>query len=405
MKSRGVVIALISLLAGWLTHVAIASSSVGLEALVTWSDPTVTADAAAGSRILRPGDRLGEGERIHLPDKTSASLLCSTDRRVDLTGQTSWDLTPQACAGGQAMEAGMFRSLTPLAGRYATSQGTTTRRRTVRSGAEQAILLSPRHSAVDLPRPVLVWRTLHDAGQLEAEYELIIREHRASFRFPVSDLTCAPDPRWGDLVVCSTPWPSGLPDLEPGQERYWQVGFRPTLTARPRLAPSPVPFRRLSAEASAKRQHAAGDLQEQPWHPAQRAVLEGHLLARWGMLPEALDAYRRASARGHGIGLDIAGLTVTRGDLLLEMGLVHLADEIYGEAFHMASQAPARPAVQAAASGGLGQCADLRKDYRSAEEQWLRAAALYTKAGLDTEADRAKASAQEAAAKLPKASS
>lgn len=401
MKSRYLTAVLLALVAGWTPRAALGASDDPLEALVTWSDATVTADAATGPRVLRPGDRLGEGERIYLPDKTTASLLCSTDRQVDLIGQASWHLTSQACADGQALDAGMFRRLTPYAGHYTTSQGTPTRRQGVRSGGNEAIMLSPRHGAVDVPRPRLVWRALHDADQLEAEYELRIREHRGSFRLPVRDLTCTPDPRWAGLTVCSTPWPKGVPDLQPGQRNFWQIGFRSTLTARQHLAQNAIPVRRLSVEASAELRQAVEDLDEQPWHPAHRALLEGHLAARFGLVPQALGAYRRAAREGAEAGLDGGALTVTQGDLLLRIGLTYLAEKRYAEALQMASGTPRRPVVQAAASRGLGRCADRRKDHRVAIEHWQRAHDLYGDVGMDDAARRAEIRVQEAAKRLP----
>ena len=378
--------------------IAASSPVQGLEALVTWTDPEVTVSGEITGvgqptgQPLRQWDRLPEGTRIHLPTERKASLLCSSDHWIDLQDTSTWNVTPHSCARGRRLELGTYRRLTPRAGRYVTENNTMVRKRSVRSGTAQAIMLSPRHSSVTEARPTFVWRGLHTADAHDAEYELHLSGMPRPLRMPLRDLECHPDDNWGTQVVCRAPWPAAYPALEEGQKVFWQIGFRSTITAPLIQAKNKVPIERLSAEASTRLAEGLKEINSLPLDAAQQSLLNAGLFAQHRLYPEAIDAYRdlirQVSPRE---ALDRNTVTVTIGDLYLSMGLLHLAEAAY----HEALMSPDR-VVQAAAAAGLGDSLTKRRAFAEAAEHYRRAQARYTAAGWTHEAAAAEAAAVDA---------
>lgn len=356
----------------------------GLEALVTRAGEEVT--TIDPIRRLREDDRVLDGTKIHIPAGQSAAFLCSTDRWIELHGPRIWTLAPGACDLGDLQDLGTFRRLIADAGRYEIVSSILVRRRSVRDVNDQSIALSPRGTAVREPRPLLVWRALHQPGDKNAEYVIEITGWDAPHSVPARRADCRTDPSWGGIRVCTSPWPRKHPELNPGQSLFWKVGYRPSIAAPIVQEKKPAYFSRptqpVLEEIEANQEKLAG-LQ---LNTTRRSLAMAGLYAKRHLYIEALEQIRIISERE-------AALQVTVGDLYLTMGLTEFALRQYRTVLKNTDES----AAIAAAAYGLGLSLSAIRRFEEAVDAFQQAREQYENSGYPAQAKDAQEAQEEAA--------
>jgi hypothetical protein len=362
--------------------------------LLTQIDGTVTLSSERREdfhSVRRAAQRqtLRRGEVVHVPAGARATVICSTETLVNLTGPRDWELDAPACGRGVPLPEGSYRSLASFAGRILPRNGALlveleTRNSDVGPGP---ILLSPRNTAVLEARPRLVWTRVADA----VEYEIAIRGAvGVSVRVAADELGCGRGSGpWQDLDVCS--WePSGRwPALEPERPVFLKLGSRSAKAAPWRQARAVYSIQLLPP---GERQRVAEELRQisaLPVDMASRLLLTAGAYTRAGVLGDAVATYD-AALRAQ----EMPEARVTLGDVYAMLDLTALAEREYRKVLEGAPGAAAR----AAAELGLGQVAYLSTRYGDSRSHFERARELYAALGLAAEAEEAGAAAARARA-------
>lgn len=383
--------ALLSLLAGQ----GAAQRPSELTAILTQVNGLVTLSPASREGVVLPVRRaaqrqiLGQGEVVHVPTGTWATVVCSTEALVSLTGPRDWALDAAACGRGVRLPVSSYRSLASFVGRILPRSGALlleleTRNVDIGPGP---VLLSPRDTVVMETHPRLVWTRLAEA----AEYEITIRGPvGAAIRLAAGDLGCGRGTGpWRDLEVCS--WaPSGRwPALEPGRPVFLKLGFRAAARASLRQAPEVCKVQLLDPGERPRVEEELRQVSALSIDSASRLLLAAGVYARAGLHADAIVAYDAALQ-----AQEMPEARVTLGDLFSTLGLTVLAERQYRKVL---DGAPDR-APQAAAELGLGQVTYLRTLYGDARSHFERARELYSALGLVVEAEAARAAAARAQA-------
>ncbi len=368
-----------------------AASATGdrLEALVTRVDEEVTTGDPI--RRLREDDRIPEGTMIHIPAEESVALLCSSDRWIELRGPRTWTLAPGACDPGTLQDLGTFRRLVPHAGRYEIASLFLVRRRSVRAEPDQPIVLSPRQTAVREPRPPLVWRALHRQGDEKAEYEIEITGLNTPYLLSAWQADCRVQPSWGNMRVCTSPWPEEHSGLKRGKRLFWNVGYRASIAAPLVQIRKPVRVSHPSLEASEQLERSLEKLVALPLNATHRSLAAAGLYAEQQLYAEALNQLQEITERDD-------ALQITIGDLYLAMGLAELASERYREILATAPEA----ATEAAAAYGLGRSLSALQQLDDAIEAFRRAQEQYENGGYTKLAEDAREAQEAVARTLPR---
>jgi hypothetical protein len=377
-----------------LTGQSAAQRTPEVTGLLTQIDGPVTLSSGREDdrSIRRAAQRqtLRRGEMVHVPAGSRATVVCSTETLVGLTGPRDWVLDAPACERGVPLPATSFRSLTSFAGRILPRNGALlleleTRNVEVGPGP---ILLSPRNTAVMEAHPRLVWTRVADA----LEYEIAVRGGPVgvSIRLAAGELGCGRGSgSWQDLEVCSWEPSARWPALEPERPVFLKLGSRPAKAAPLRQAPEVYTLRLLPPGERQAVEEGLRQLSSLPLDRASHLLLAAGVYARAGLVGDAVAAYDELlRAR------EISEARVTLGDLYSTLGLLTLAEREYRKVL---AGAP-HPAAGAAAELGLGRVAYLRTLYGDARSHFERARGLYAALGLAAEAEEARAAAARARA-------
>ncbi|HEV2855934.1 MAG TPA: tetratricopeptide repeat protein [Thermoanaerobaculia bacterium] len=334
---------------------------------------------AAQRQIIR------RGEVVHVPAGAKATLICSTETLVNLTGPQDWILDVVACGRGLALPESSYRNLASYAGRILPRKGALLlelETRNVEVGLGP-ILLSPRNTAVMDGNPRLVWTQVPDA----VEYEIELRGTVAtSIRLAADDLHCGHGSGpWHDLDICSWTPSARWPALEPEKPVFLKFGSRQALTAALRQVREVYQIHLLPADDQRGVREDLRQIASLPMDKASRLLLAAGAYARGGLYADAIATYDEALQ-----AQEMSEARVTLGDLYLAIGLTALA----GREYRQVLAGTPEPAAQAAAELGLGQVAYFRKLFGDARAHFERARELYAKLGLAAEAEDARAAAR-----------
>jgi tetratricopeptide (TPR) repeat protein len=327
------------------------------------------------------------GEVVHVPKGALATLICSTEMLVSLTGPRDWALDAGACGRGLPLPKSSYRNLASYAGRILPKDGALLlelETRTVEIGPGP-ILLTPRDTAVLKDHPSLLWTQVPDA----VEYEIEIRGAvETSIRLKASELQCGHGSGpWRDLDICSWSSSGKWPTLEPEKPIFLKLGSRHALAAPLRQIGEAYKIHLLSVRDQCDIQEGLRQIAALPVDKASHLLLSAGLYAQHGLFADAIATYDEALQ-----AQEMPEARVTLGDLHLAHGLAALADREYRQVLAGAPDS----AVQAAAELGLGQVTYLRKHFGEAREHFERARALYASLGLTEEAAQAAAASSQA---------
>jgi hypothetical protein len=327
------------------------------------------------------------GEIVHVPTGGLATLICSTEKLVSLTGPRDWALDATACGRGLPLPESSYRNLASYAGRILPRNGDLLlelETRNVEVGLGP-ILLSPRNTAVMEASPRLVWTRVPDA----VEYEIELRGPvGTSIRLAAGDTHCGHGSGpWHDLDVCT--WaPSGRwPALEPERPVFLKFGSRQALSTPLRQVGEVYRLHLLSIIDQHNVQESLRRIATLPLDKTSRLLLTAGAYVHSGLYADAIGTYDEALQ-----AQEMPEVRVTLGDLYLTLGLTALADREYRQVL---AGAPA-PAAQAAAELGLGYVAYFRKLFSDARAHFERARDLFVALGLREEAEGARAAAESA---------
>lgn len=360
------------------------------KALVTWVDDRVTVSSSPEGAIrqLRDGELIVEGTKVHLPAGQKLGLLCSSDHWIELRGSLDWILTPDACEPGE-LDLGTFRWLVADAGRYDLVAGIWVKKRPVRDDPDRAIALSPRRTAVRQSRPTVVWRALHPPEDESGEYEIEISGLETPHFVPAQQAGCRIEPAWGNLRVCTAPWPQGHPGLEPGRVLFWNVGYRASIAAPMVREKESARVSRPSHKVVEQLEASLEKLAARPLNPIDRSLVTAGLLAEKQLYAEAIEELRQIPETD-------PTLQIAIGDLYLAMELNELADELYQNVLDATDD----PLTEAAAAYGLGRSATALRQFEEAIRAFGRASELYATDGYNEYSELAR-EAQTALERAP----
>jgi tetratricopeptide (TPR) repeat protein len=351
---------------------------------------TLSSESRADFRsVRRVAQRqvIRRGDTVHVPNGAQATLICSTERLVSLTGPRDWVVDATACGQGLPLPESSYRNLAAYAGRILPKNGALLLELEIRNAdlGLGPVLLSPRDTSVIDAYPRLIWTRVPDA----IEYEIELRGPiETSIRLAADALHCGRGSGpWRDLDVCS--WtPSGKwPALEPEKPVFLKLGSRQTPAASMRQVREGYRIQRLSVNAQRSVEEDLRQIATLPVDKGSHLLLAAGVYAQAGLSADAIAAYDEALQ-----AQEIPEARVTLGDLYLTSGLTASADREYRQVLAGAPDL----AAKAAAELGLGQVAYARKHFSDAQAHFERARELYTTLGLPAEAEDARAAAARA---------
>lgn len=244
--------------------------------------------STSAPRQLQPFQALNADDTLRVK-QGYVVLVCSDDQVVRLTAPKIWRLSAERCRLDGEPFPGLYDDLGPRLGRSSSLELAAVVEGGVRGQHEiREILLSPRDSAVAIPRPKLEWRQIESAKQ----YQIEIPGLGAEVWLAAEAVSCGANAEWSGLPVCQLPFPEGFSDLKPGQKVYPRIGYLQGLSGLPQhedyrstlmLLP---PADNLAVEASVA---ALASLPS-----GERDALAGAIYAAAGLRSTAIQAYRRA---------------------------------------------------------------------------------------------------------------
>lgn len=318
---------------------------------------------------------VGPGDEIHVSASAGAGFVCSTDRWVELPENQAQRLTEELCRAGKPLPPGTYRRLAPAAGRMVSLKGVNVLEGETRVPWDEAYgvphLLSPRSSSVLDGRPRILWAQVQEA----IEYEITLTGPAPfDLRLDAEQVSCGE--RWGDIAVCSLPFPAKERELPPGEISFLDIGARLSLAGPLRKDLESSRIQRLSTKKAEEIRSQLDSLKALPLDPATRQLLEADLYARAGLLADAIPAYLNALTLQ-----DVPEVRVTLGDAYLKIGLLRLSARAYKEVL----DGNPSPAVQAASELGLGRVEYIRQNFERAACHFRKARDLYLSLGLKEE--------------------
>jgi hypothetical protein len=319
------------------------------------------------------------GDEIRVPAEAGAGLVCSNDRWIALPQGMESRLTQDLCLQGKPLPPGTYKKLAPVGGRFQSVEGALVLERNTRAPEDELFgaptLLSPRNTSLLDARPEIVWTSVKGA----IEYEIAL-EGSKSFRvrLDASETRCdRSGDDWGEIRVCSLPWPDSIPDLPSEEIVFLSVGARHGLASPLRKDSESSRIQRLTEERAEEVRSSLEKLRDLPLECEARQLLEADVYARAGVFSEAISGYRKAL-----VHWDAPESRITLGDVYLAVGLLRSAAHCYRAALESNPDS----AVQAAAEFGLGKVEYARQYHEQAIPHFQRARNLYVLAGLEAEA-------------------
>ena len=378
----------------WLAGLAVeAGAEPNLSAVVTDLEGVVTGAPRTASGEIRPLrllDVLGEGFGVDLPAGGRASLVCSSERVVELRGPRRWTLDDAGCATGRKQDPGTYLSLAPRGGRLRKVGRIFVLQQAVRQPVEGAIVLSPRQTAVLKTRPRVVWRQIPEA----IEYEIELTGLLEPLRVDATDVDCRAETAWGDIRVCSVPWPEAHAGLNAEQPSFLNIGYRERITSPlVKEETEGVRIDLLEEELARELKERLAAIEAMPVAGTVHELLRAGAYAEKGLFGAALTAYRLALADGNW-----PAIQVTLGDLYLEVGLHVFAWKGYQAALEASSE----PEIEAAANFGLGRLLAENGRYKEALDHSSKAQQGYRRLGLSEEAEAAAQAVAYARERIPR---
>lgn len=332
-----------------------------------------TSAGGAGKGILRRAARfmiVGPGDRIHVPAEGSAGLVCSTDRWIDLPGNSDQILTEASCHEGRRVADGDFATLADFEGDARSYRGAMILKRSPRSygSAERTPqLLTPRNTAVMESRPLLVWTRVPDA----ASYRVWVTGGVAWQQIVDAD-RCGADPS-----TCTLAWPesAALPHDS-------AVTVRITVPGKQGLdGGDATPWLlRLAEQAERDVQDAIAVISSLALRDDQRALMTADLLGSKGLHSAEISLLSAAARRS-----DAAEIRLALGKAFLMVELTELAEQSF-----LAAAANRDPEIVAGIDFGLGQIAWARGDLEVARSQLREASEGFARNGMLEEAEAAR---------------
>jgi len=344
--------------------------------------------------LASPWQVIRAGVTLRLPPKGSAGIVCSTRRFVRLLGPASWSLTPSTCAAGKELTPGEYSWIVPQGGRFKVVEGLLVLEREIRGNQDDDPLapsvLSPRNTVLRSSSPRVTWSRVPAATSYWVQWTGGgIRDH--STPVEARNVPCS-----GSLEgrpVCSLPWPEGRPALSPGKIYFLRVGARSGGSDDWHFN-DPVEVEIQETPQTARLERDLEALQALGLEGQALDIARAGLFAQNGLYADAADQYRRILIADADSDSE---LRVTLADLDFVMGLGHLAEPLYREAW-----AGHVPSIRAAAAFGLGRVAYARGHYEEAATSFHQAFELYKQLGLGEEENAARRAFGAAKARIPK---
>jgi len=362
-----------------------------LVGVVTQMTGTVqlTGPGVAGDPVANPWQVIRAGVTVRVPEGGgSAGVVCSTRRFIRLRGPASWSLSNKSCAAGEELTPAEYAVVAPEAGRFKVVEGLLLLEHEIRNGAGAnplaPLILSPR-GAMRSPRPTISWLRQPSV----AEYRVALNgrgAHYDSF-LKTEDITCGTSS--DGLDICSLLWPADRPDLPPDETFSVGIAARES-TAEPWHSNVPVEVQTTTLTDAMALESRLNRIESLGWQGATRDAAQAGFFASAGLYTDAAEAYRRAFSSAPS-----PELRATLADVYLMSGLLDLADSCYQALLH------APPAVQAAATFGLGRVAYARGHFQEAAQQFQKARTLYAQLKLGDEEMAARRAAGKAVARIP----
>jgi hypothetical protein len=326
------------------------------------------------------------GDEVNLPAEAGAGFVCSTDRWVEVNGNKSQRLTEDLCRSGKSLPPGTYRKLAPGAGRLRSIKNALVLEGDTRNGDEEdsavPILVSPRNTTILEARPTLLWTPVSEA----TDYAIDLTGPKPfKVYLDASSVDCTA--KWGDVTVCTLPYPDKEPDLPPGTISFLAIHARRGIAAPLREEAQPGRLKRLAPDKAEEIRRQLERLGNLPLDEQSRQLLAADIYAQEGLFTDAISSYRRVLATR-----DTPEVRVTLGDILLKIGLLRPAARLYQEVLDRNPGV----AVTAAAEFGIGRVEYARRSFDHAESYFRKARDLYSALGLKEEAEAAERGAEEA---------
>jgi hypothetical protein len=379
----------VSIMVGMRSAAHGAESSAGLTAILTRVDGAVqlAGPGVEKAPLARLWQVVRAGVTVRVPEAGAAGIVCSNHRFVRLRGPSSWSLTEQTCGAGKELTPGEYALVAPQAGRFKMVRGLLTLERDIREADQDdplaPVVLTPRNTAVRLPRPAVSWSRVPQAIEYSIEWN---GRGAAGYdtRLKAGDIVCTAEP--GGPGVCVLPWPPDRPDLPPDEIFFLRIAARPGIV-EPWHGAKPVEVRTQKLSAARALESRLQDLEKLGLEGPALDVARAGLFAGEELYADAAEAYRRALASAPS-----PELRVTLADIDLTVGLFQRA-----EAQYRAALAEDVPSVRAAATFGLGRIEYARGRYREAAAAFRQAREGYAAMSL-TEEEAAARQAEKSAA-------
>lgn len=356
-------------------------------ALLTSYSGEVTIERNGGEIAARPLLPLREGDVVQLQEKAGATVVCRTDRAVDLA--RSERLSHELCAQGTELPAGSYAVVEPRGGRIQRVDGSfepaPATRELPGDYAAFPVVLSPRNTALVDVRPTVRWTETPGAVDYQIQWS---GPGFPAFAKGRDELRCRQEELFdGPVTTCELDWPLDAPQLQEGGVYYLSVGAWLKAELQPRMAEDANQVRILDAQRADELRLVIDRTRSLPSldKVTRQTFLAGfHLQDE--VYVEAITAYQQAVELQPS-----AKIYATLGDLYRSIELYRYAAESYRQALRLAAEDVDR----AAAEFGLGQVSYAWQRFQGAWEHFQRASAIYDRIDPAELADE-----KEAAAKM-----
>lgn len=329
---------------------------------------------------------IGAGDRIRVPTRGAAGLVCSSERWIELTEQVEETLDERLCEKGRPLEAGSFAKLAPANEAARSLDGAMVFERTPRTDSESGtwpILISPRNSAVFEEGPTLVWKA-KSAGP----FRILIRSPTPSI-IALGMPACSPLPGKGDFL-CTTPFPENMPRLKPGQFILLHIQA-PIGTSSAFEGEDMWPWlRRITEDQAAGLPLALKIVPSLELPEAATSLARAAILSSNELFSAAIEELTKNSGN-----LDRPEIACALGKLYLRIDLGNSAEKYF-----VAAKGRGLPIHQAEASLGLGSLELTRHHFDEARAHFAQAELLFAQLGLKKDAESARLYAAKARMKL-----
>lgn len=354
-----------------------------LTALLTQvqGDVTVVEIADAGEQTARrakPGQVLAAGATVRVPAGAQVGLICSTERWIDLAGESDWQLTEAACQQGHELLPGTYRGMAPKPGEILVFEGSKvleaqTKEKEVDYG-RIPVILNPRNTSLLGLTPELRWVEVGDA----IEYVLALSGVSPFEEITVDagELTCVDHPLAAPNRICSLPWPASEWPLEQGQRYFLTVAARTGIAADLRSSEKSA-LRTLAGDAAGEVEAAVAEVKALNLDAVTLDLWLAGLYAEHELYGDAIAALERVLETQPAPVLHVA-----LGNGYSEIALYRWAFDAYHRALALLSEGKDDLAVRAAAEFGIGRVYyNYADNFAEAAQHFEAAVQLYEETG------------------------